>query len=141
MEDQNSKLGQDTFAPWDQVSLSPPDRWVEELTYERNIPAKSRDHITNLLWERQVEVEKGISFHRTAVRLETGLAVQHQSQWRLDLDLRNQHLSLHWLRVIRGGNTSDQLQRERLRLMHDMAAQFETKRDGELFRVQIVVPL
>lgn len=31
--------------------------------------------------------------------------------------------------------------RERLRLMHDMAAQFETKRDGELFRVQIVVPL
>jgi two-component system sensor histidine kinase AlgZ len=31
--------------------------------------------------------------------------------------------------------------RERLRLMHDMAAHFETRRDGELYRVQIVVPL
>jgi two-component system, LytTR family, sensor histidine kinase AlgZ len=31
--------------------------------------------------------------------------------------------------------------RERLRLMHDVAAQFETRRDGDVFRVQIVVPL
>jgi two-component system sensor histidine kinase AlgZ len=31
--------------------------------------------------------------------------------------------------------------RERLRLMHDVAAQFETQRDPHVFRVQIVVPL
>jgi two-component system sensor histidine kinase AlgZ len=31
--------------------------------------------------------------------------------------------------------------RERLRLMHDVAAQFETRREREFFRVQIVVPL
>jgi two-component system sensor histidine kinase AlgZ len=31
--------------------------------------------------------------------------------------------------------------RDRLRLMHDMAAQFETRREGDVFRVQIVVPL
>jgi two-component system sensor histidine kinase AlgZ len=31
--------------------------------------------------------------------------------------------------------------RERLRLMHDVAAQFEARRDGEVYRVQIVVPL
>jgi two-component system sensor histidine kinase AlgZ len=31
--------------------------------------------------------------------------------------------------------------RDRLRLMHDMAAQFETRREGDSFRVQIVVPL
>ena len=31
--------------------------------------------------------------------------------------------------------------RERLRLMHDVAAQFETRREAGLFRVQIVVPL
>jgi two-component system sensor histidine kinase AlgZ len=31
--------------------------------------------------------------------------------------------------------------RERLRLMHDVAAQFETRLDRDLFRVQIVVPL
>ena len=31
--------------------------------------------------------------------------------------------------------------RERLRLMHDVAAQFETRRDADVFRVQIVVPL
>ncbi|MBC7955071.1 MAG: histidine kinase [Cytophagales bacterium] len=31
--------------------------------------------------------------------------------------------------------------RERLRLMHDVAAQFETRREHDVFRVQIVVPL
>jgi two-component system sensor histidine kinase AlgZ len=31
--------------------------------------------------------------------------------------------------------------RERLRLMHDVAAQFHARRDGDVFRVQIVVPL
>jgi len=31
--------------------------------------------------------------------------------------------------------------RERLRLMHDVAAQFEARREGDVFRVQIVVPL
>jgi two-component system sensor histidine kinase AlgZ len=31
--------------------------------------------------------------------------------------------------------------RERLRLMHDVAAQFETRRERDVFRVQIVVPL
>jgi len=31
--------------------------------------------------------------------------------------------------------------RERLRLMHDVAAQFEMRQDADVFRVQIVVPL
>ena len=31
--------------------------------------------------------------------------------------------------------------RERLRLMHDVAAQFETRLDGDVFRVQVVLPL
>ena len=31
--------------------------------------------------------------------------------------------------------------RERLRLMHDVAAQFETRQVADVFRVQIVVPL
>jgi two-component system sensor histidine kinase AlgZ len=31
--------------------------------------------------------------------------------------------------------------RERVRLMHDVAAQFDTRLDGDVFRVQIVIPL
>ena len=31
--------------------------------------------------------------------------------------------------------------RERLRLMHDVAAQFDTRLEADVFRVQIVVPL
>ena len=31
--------------------------------------------------------------------------------------------------------------RERLRLMHDVAAQFDTRREADVYRVQIVVPL
>ena len=31
--------------------------------------------------------------------------------------------------------------RERLRLMHDVAVQFDTRQEGDVYRVQIVVPL
>ena len=31
--------------------------------------------------------------------------------------------------------------RERLRLMHDVAAQFDTRHERDVFRVQIVVPI
>lgn len=103
--------------PWSHVSFLPPPAWVDLAAFARDLPAKEGAHVTYLLWERQVHVEAETSFHATAIRLETAAAVQHQSQWRLNLDPRAHHLTLHWLRVVRGDQTFDHLHRERMRLI------------------------
>lgn len=107
----------DPSPPWSRISFGAPWPWVTETEFDRALPAKEGWHQTHLLWERQVDAEAETSFHRTAVRLETPLAVQHQSQWRLNLDPRIHHLTLHWLRVMRDGRAIDHLDRTRMRLI------------------------
>ncbi len=104
-------------APWSRVEFAPPAAWVEAETYDENIPAKDGAHLTHLLWARQVDAGTGRSFHATALRLETALAVQHESQWNLAFDPRTQRVTLHWLRVVREGRRIDQLDRARVRLI------------------------
>ena len=107
----------DAVAPWAQVGFAPPDPWVREEAYDDKVAAKEGAHATYLLWARQADAEAGKSFHATAVRLETALAVQNESQWRLNLDPRFQHLTLHWLRVVRNSERVDHLHRDRMRLI------------------------
>jgi transglutaminase-like putative cysteine protease len=105
------------IAPWSKVSFAPPEAWVEEEGYDATLRGKEGEHLTHLLWSRQLEAGTGRSFHSTAVRLETSLAVQHESQWSVQLDPRTQTLTLHWLRVVRDGRRIDHLHRERMRLI------------------------
>ncbi|MEY2878622.1 MAG: hypothetical protein RLZZ15_1002, partial [Verrucomicrobiota bacterium] len=107
----------DATAPWTHVSIEPPPADAEPPALPRDVPAKEGDHLTYLAWERQVDLSAETSLHATAIRLETALAVQHQSQWRLNFDPRFQHLRLHWLRVVRGAASSDHLRRDRMRLI------------------------
>lgn len=106
-----------TAPPWDRVDFAPPDAWVEEERYDRSLPAREGAHLTHLLWALQSNAEAGRSFHAIATRLETPMAVQNQSQWRLNLDPRFQKLTIHWLRVTRGDGYVDQLKRDRMRLI------------------------
>lgn len=103
--------------PWSRISFGAPWAWVTDTEFDRTLPGKEGWHQTHLLWEQQVDAEAETSYHRTAVRLETPLAVQHQSQWRLNLDPRVHHLTLHWLRVVRDGRAIDHLDRTRMRLI------------------------
>lgn len=108
---------QEHIAPWSKVSFAAPEAWVEEEHYDSSLEGKEGEHLTHLLWSRQVHAGTGESFHSTAVRLETSLAVQHQSQWSVELDPRAQSLTVHWLRVVRDGRRIDHLHRDRLRLI------------------------
>lgn len=112
-----SLVSQEHIAPWSKVSFAPPEPWVEEDGYDTTVRGKEGDHLTHLLWARQLRAGTGQSFHSTAIRLETSLAVQHQSQWSVQLDPRTQTLTVHWLRVVRDGRRIDHLQRERMRLI------------------------
>lgn len=104
-------------APWAHVAIVPAPTWTDVATPDRQLASKEGDHLTYLVWERQVHLPTETSFHCTSVRLETSVAVQHQSQWRMNLDPRFQKLQLHWLRVVRGGEAIDHLRRERMRLI------------------------
>lgn len=90
---------------------------MEPEIFETTVPARPGLHVTHLCWARQVDAGTGRSFHQTAVRLDTSLAVEHESQWSIELDGRTQTLTLHWLRVVRDGVAIDHLQRERMRLL------------------------
>lgn len=116
-EDQAAGPGLETSGAWSRVSFGPPPAWVDTTPREQAVPAKEGDHVTYLTWERQLSVPDETSFHSTAIRLETAAAVQHQSQWRVNADLRAQRLILHWLRVRRGPQTFDHLRRDRIRLI------------------------
>lgn len=106
-------------APWSKITFGQPEAWVDEdPPYFTALRGKDGAQLTQLLLVRQVHAGTGRSFHSTAVRLETSLAVQQESQWSLPLDPRTQRLILHWLRVVREGRRIDQLQRERLQLIH-----------------------
>jgi transglutaminase-like putative cysteine protease len=103
--------------PWDHIAFGPPGDWVDLPLYDRSLCAIDSAHLTFLLWERQVNVEEFTSFHATAKRLETSVAVQHESQWQLNLDPRNHRLTIHWLRIVRGEQRLDALDRSRMRLI------------------------
>jgi transglutaminase-like putative cysteine protease len=107
----------DVVMPWAQVSFAAPDRWVEEETYDDKIATKEGAHITYLLLTRQTDADAGKSFYATAIRLETALSVQNESQWRLSLDPRFQKLTLHWLRIVRNNERIDHLRRDHMRLI------------------------
>jgi transglutaminase-like putative cysteine protease len=111
------KLSAASEMPWDHISIGPPGEWVDLPVYPGGLPAVAGAHVTFLLWERQADVEASISFHATAKRLETSVAVKHESQWQLNLDPRNHRLVLHWLRIVRGDQRVDALDRNRMRLI------------------------
>jgi hypothetical protein len=103
--------------PWDKVRFAAPEDWVEDEPYDPSVRAKEGAHITYLAWSRQAHVESSTSFHVTVARLETPLAVQNESQWRIPLDPRFQSVTIHWLRVVRNGTRIDQLRRDKMRLI------------------------
>lgn len=105
------------IAPWSKVSFGPPADWIENQSYDATVRGSEGAHLTQLLWSRQALAGTGRSFHSTAVRLETGLAVEQESQWSVQLDPRAKSLTLHWLRVVRADRVIDHLHRERLRLI------------------------
>jgi transglutaminase-like putative cysteine protease len=118
----------DVEAPWSRVDFAPPASWVELPAYNQTAPGNRGAHLTHLLWERQIEAGTGLTFHAAAVRLETVVAVQDESQWSLPFNPRTQRVTLHWLRVVRDGRRIEQLDRDKV---------FLIQRDTQLERLVI----
>lgn len=117
-------------APWDRISFAPPDAWVAADSYGTAVRGREGDPVTRLLWSRQVNAGAGLVFHNSAARLETAVAVRQESQWSVELDSRNQRLTVHWLRIVRDGVRIDHLHRDRLRLVPRETEQERLAIDG-----------
>lgn len=104
-------------AAWEHVRFGDPEAWVRPDAYEASVPAKEGAHTTFLLWSWQLHADAAVTFYASAVRLETAVAVQSESQWKLKFNPGYHDVTLHWLRVVRGTERIDHRHRERMRLL------------------------
>ncbi|HXI73348.1 MAG TPA: DUF3857 domain-containing protein [Verrucomicrobiae bacterium] len=100
----------DPIAPArNRIQTGPVPEWVTECPYDSEFKSGSDNHLTYLLFDRQVHAERRETFVHVAFRLETMEAVQHQSQWRLQYEPRTHSHTLHFLKIRRNGVEIDHL--------------------------------
>ncbi len=76
--------------------------WVTANNYDREFTAKARKPVTPLLLERQTHAERRELYVRHALRLESVLAMQHHSQWRMEFAPKTDWVVLHSVKTRRG---------------------------------------
>lgn len=91
--------------------------WVSDCSFNPEFKTDQHDHVTYLLFDRQIHAERREAFEHTAIRLETLEAVQHQSQWRWQFEPRTQSITLHFLKIRRDGAEINHLNFEKGRLL------------------------
>ncbi len=101
----------------ERVGIGPVPDWVRPCDYDMEFKTAARGALTHLLIERQVDAELGQMYVRTAVRLETMQAVQHQSQWRLEFEPQTQSVLLHSIKIRRGPAEAEHASLDRLQFL------------------------
>ncbi len=99
------------------LSKGPVPDWVQAGTYDVSVPARAGAPLTYLYFSRQVHAETHEMHTHSVVRLDTMDAVQHESQWRLQLEPRTQTLVVHWIRIRRDQAVRDHTDLERFRIL------------------------
>lgn len=112
------------------IRKGPVPDWVVEDPYDLDFKSKQDSHLTYLLFERQVHVERRETYVRTAIRLESLEAVQHRSQWRLEFEPQTESNILHTLMLRRAGKEIDQLHLEKGRQLQREEGLDRLKIDG-----------
>jgi transglutaminase-like putative cysteine protease len=90
---------------------------VQPGTFEAAIPTRPGTPLTYLYFSRQVHAETNQIHTHSVVRLDTMDAVQHESQWRLQLEPRTQNLVIHWIRILRGPEVREHAHPDRFRIL------------------------
>src|SRR5262245_10316599 len=87
----------------ERVKIGPPPDWVQPCGYNAHFKPKKTGPLSQLLIEQQLHAERHQIFARTVVRLETMVAVEQQSQWRLEFSPSFESVELHSVAILRGG--------------------------------------
>lgn len=101
----------------ERIQVGPVPDWVKDCAYDSGYKARQPGQVTYLLISRQTHAEKRQTHVHVAMRLETMLAVQHESQWRLEFEPGTQSVLLHSIKVRRGEAEMDHTQLDKIRFL------------------------
>ena len=105
LTDAKPAQGSDAFGlAREKIRVGPAPGWVVASRPDLGfVPkeSKSPSPTTLLLWSVQANIESNETCVHLAIRLETMQAVQHESQWRLELEPQSQTVLIHWIKIHR----------------------------------------
>ncbi|MDR1281638.1 MAG: DUF3857 domain-containing protein [Opitutaceae bacterium] len=99
------------------IRIGPLPDWIMPPVTDIETGARAGDAATWLLIDRQEHAVHSRSFIHTVVRLENMQAVQHHSQWRLTLDPRTEHITLHSVCIRRGEQVFEHARLDNIHLL------------------------
>jgi hypothetical protein len=108
----------------DRIHIGPVPDWIVPCSFRMDFKPKQPGHVTFLLTSKQLHAEEGQTFVHTAFRLETGQAVQNETQGRIAFEPHTQIFTLHWLKIHRAGTVFDRTALANLRCVQREADGF-----------------
>jgi hypothetical protein len=109
--------GMDLSGAKERIQVGPVPDWVKACPYDSGYKSRQPGQVTYLLISRQTHAEKKQTCVHVAMRLETMLAVQHESQWRLEFEPATQSVLLHSIKVRRGEVEMDHTRLDKIRFL------------------------
>jgi len=102
------------------VTVTPPGTWVKPNFFDRELqyaPVSAGVNERWLLLESEINVPESATFCHRAKQICSYAGVQNGAQISLDFDPDYESLQLHWVRIWRGTNFLNQLDRDKIKII------------------------
>ncbi|MGO8680157.1 MAG: DUF3857 domain-containing protein [Limisphaerales bacterium] len=113
-------LAADAPIPESKVTVAPPGDWVKPNFFERalqNDPVSAGENERWLLVETEINAPESATFCHRVKQICSYAGVQNGAQISLDFDPGYESLQLHWVRIWRGTNFLNQLNRDKIKII------------------------
>jgi hypothetical protein len=113
-------LAADTNISESKVTVAPPGAWVKPNFFEpalQNAPMAAGENRRWLLIETEINVPEGATFYHRVKQICSFSGVQDGAQISLDFDPAYESLQLHWVRIWRGTNFLNRLDRDKVKII------------------------
>jgi len=113
-------LAADTSVSESKVTVAPAGNWVKPSFFERalqNAPVSAGENERWLLMETEINVPKSATFCHQVKQICSYSGVQDGAQISLDFDPSYESLQLHWVRIWRGTNFLNRLDRDKIKVI------------------------
>ena len=110
----------DTNISDSKVTVAPPAGWVKPNFFERELqngPVSAGENERWLLMETEINVPESATFCHRVRQICSYAGVQNGAQISLDFDPEYESLQLHWVRIWRGTNFFNQLDRDKIKII------------------------
>ena len=102
------------------VTVAPPGDWVKPNFFERalqNAPVPAGENERWLLIETEINAPESATFQHRVKQICSYAGVQNGAQISLDFDPGYESLQLHWVRIWRGTNFLNRLDRDKIKII------------------------